>query len=371
MRTHSGKSRRRKLGLIGPALLCLGALAFGACSDSTGPGDEFDPVTTQRAAEDVFLAVSDNPAVQSVAVLSEGFPSFAAGPVAAAAELPLDTPTPDEAEHWLLRRLRQLDQPPAFYSPAEPAVLFPADLLGKTLVYNDQTGMYEVDDTRTGAPTAGVRFILYAVDPVLHQPVIPLNEIGHLDLEDKSSPSVDMLGITAVVSGTTVLDYDASATVTTSSVTLSAAGYVSNGTTQVDFDLSLSLSETTGITVDYDVSVPSENAGVSLLLTADLQAQSISVTLTITYDGNTVVFDVTGTQTTITGSVTYNGDTVIEISGNPDAPTFTDVSGTPLTQAQLQALGAIFEAAGEVLDAFDDLLAPAFKVLQISIFFDL
>ncbi len=249
-------------------------------------------------------------------------------------------------------------------------MIFPADLLGKTLVFNPLTEQYEVDPARDGeAPTNGLRLVLYAVDPILHQIIEPMTEIGYLQLTDEDTPAMDAVGILAVISGVTVLDYLASAQVTTTSITFTADGYLTDGTTRVDFLLSVAFDETAGsITIDYDVDVDVDQAGVHLVMVLTELPETIDVTLTINHGANEVVFHMNVTAETFEGSVTHNGDTVIDISGTPDQPIFTDHNGSELTEAQLRALGEIFEAAGEVLDHFDDLLGPAVAVLQIPVY---
>ncbi len=364
MSQHSRSARRPSPWRRATALLGFATLAVGGCGD--GP---FDPVATDNAVEGVFATIENNQAVQSIAVLADGFPAFSGAPAALQATLPIALSAARGTPQWFGARLSQLELKPPPHSTAAPAVLFPADLLGKTFVYNTQTGAYEVDLNRSGAPATGVRLILYAVDPILRQVVTPLNEIGHLDLTDEGTPAADAVGIKAVINDVTVLDYVASASITTSSVSFSAQGVLSDGTTNVNFTLSQTFSETDGVMIDYDVSVPDQDARVRLQVTADPQGGSVHITFTIEHDGRTVVLDVTGTDTSISGTVSHNGETVIEISGNPDAPTFTDVAGNPLSPAQLVSLKDLFDGAGDIFDHLDDLLAPAYHVLQISFFF--
>ncbi len=346
------------------ALLGFAALVIAGCGDS-GP---FDPVATDNAAEGVFNAIENNQGIQSIAVLADAFPSFG-GAAVMQATIPSAPTAARGTPQWFSERIG-LSELNSLQSPAAPAVLFPSNYLGTTFVYNELTQKYEEDPNRTGAPADGLRLILYAVDPILGQVVIPLNEIGLLDLSDKGTPAADAVGIKAVIGSVTVLDYVASASITTTSVSFSADGVLSDGSTDVNFNLSQTFSETDGITVDYDVSVPDQDARVRLQVTADPQGASATITFTIEHSGNTVVLNVTGTDTSINGTVEHNGETVIQIAGSPDAPTFTDVNGEPLTPEQLESLADLFEGAGDIFDDLDDLLKPAYQVLQISFFYD-
>ena len=219
----------------------------------------------------------------------------------------------------------------------------------------------------TGAPANGIRLKLYAVDPVLHRPITPLDDIGYLDLTDESSPSADALGVLAVIQGITYLDYLASAVQTIGGITFTADGYLSDGSTQVRFTLSHEWSETSGITVDYDVWVPTQDTAISLYLNIDGQTEVVTLEFSVTHEGETVTLAATASEATLSGTVEYNNDVVVYISGTPQQPVFTDAAGNELTDQDLQALGALFQSIGAILDGFDNLPFPAYLVFSISI----
>ena len=351
--------------MTGLALLSMAALAMAGCSDAAGPSDVFDPVTTNESAQNVLSKVASNQAIQSISVLASAFPSFGGSPALLIATLPPASLEQASERMWLGDRVRFMSQTLSLEGAAAPAVIFPADHLGKTFVLNPATGQYEIDDSRTGAPANGVRLILYAVDPILHATVEPLVEIGYLDLTDESTPSADAIGIEAVISGTTILDYDASATVTTTSVTFSAVGFLVHEGTQVDFNLSQSFSESDGISIDYLVSAPSEDASIRLEIDAAPASESASITLTVEHNADIVVLHIEATAGSIEGSVTFNGELVILISGTEADPVFTDREGNPISPEDLEALHELFQSAEEVFGALDDLLEPAYHVLQL------
>jgi hypothetical protein len=334
------------------ALVAMAMLA--ACSDSTGPED-FRPTDANAKAEAVLAALSGNTALASLEVLAP-FIQFS-GAQAALAAAPFD-PTERITVAARLQALRAAG--PSFGSAA-PLALFPVDVLGQTFVFNLQTNAYEADAARTGAPEDGVRLILYAVDPVLHRVLTPLDEVGYLDLIDVSTVTTDAVQIVAVIEGETFLDYVASATTSTSSATLAAEGYLSDGTDQVDFDLSATISAG-NLAIDYLLSAD----GNSIQLEAEFAEgndDNVHATLTVEGDGDTVVLDVTFTPSTVEGEITYNGDVAIEISGTPEDPVFARPDGTPLTQQEINALHALGAIIEVVFDAFDNLLAPALVVL--------
>jgi hypothetical protein len=354
MTTHSPKSRRSLL-----ALAALAVFAVTGCSDSVSPGEDFDAVLTGQAASGIYEAIESNEAVQSLSVLGEHFPQFAASPMTAT--LPTAPWNPGD---WSAARLSALQALP--FDPTVAEVLFPANYLGTTWVYNTVAGAYEIAPDSTDAPADGVRISLYAVDPLFHEIVDPLTYVGYVELTDVSTPSADAVRIEAVMGSTTVLDYVASASVTTSTVTFSADGFVSDGLTTVNFELSVSLTpDTEQATIDYLIYVGDENPSVHLVVNADGLAGTLSVVLTVVHGEHTVVFNVSGSETAIAGTVTHNGALVVEISGNGDNPVFEDGQGNPLTGEQLHALAEMFESVFGFLDSFDHLLVPAFLVLQI------
>jgi predicted small lipoprotein YifL len=335
------------------ALMLIAGIA--ACGDSTGPED-FSPSDANAKAEAVLSAVSGNSALASLAVLGP-YIQFSAAQ-AALSVAPFD-PTEPQTTTTAARLQAIRAAGPSFGSSGSLA-LFPQDLLGMTLVFNTQTSSYEVDDARSGAPADGVRLILYAVDPILGQLVTPLNEIGYLDLIDVSTVSVDALQLVAVIGTTTYLDYTASVTQTTSSATVAAEGYLSDGTHQVDFDLSLSAS-ISAVSLDYLLSAGGNSVRLEGTLTGGGD-DNVDVRLTVQGDGDTVVLTYTVTPSTLSGEITYNGDVAIDISGTPDSPVFARPDGTPLTQQELNALQALGDIVEEIFDAFDNLLGPALLV---------
>jgi hypothetical protein len=337
-----------------PVLIALVA----ACGDSTGPED-FSPTDANTQAEAVLSAVTDNPALASLSALAP-YMQFGAAQMALSVA-PFD-PTEPQAR-TAAERLRAIGVAgPSFGSSASLA-LFPADLLGQTLVFNPELERYEIDDTATGAPADGVRLILYAVDPILHQILEPLDPVGYLDLIDVSTASSDALQLVAVIEGETFLDYIASATQTTSSVTLAAEGFLSDGTDQVDFDLSLT-GTANSVSLNYLLSAD----GNSVRLEASVNGEgddAFEATLTIDGD-DTVVLDITVTPSTVSGEITYNGDVAVTISGTPEEVTFERPDGTALTAQEINALEALGAIIEELFDAFDNLLAPALVVFALD-----
>lgn len=357
---RSPQSRHSRLAGCG-TLLVATAIALGGCGDAAAPGD-FDPVRANEAALEVLGPFDGNPAIEAMGLLTTAMPDFGSAPAALA--MPA-MPAPDGLA--IPENFRLLTKVAPFLSPTQPAVLFPADLLGKTLVYNATTGKYEVAPDSTGAPANGIRIILYAVDPIFHQPVEPLTQVGRLELTDEGTPAADRLGAIAVVNGITYLEYLASAVVTTTSLTFTAEGYLSDGTTRVDFSLSHTWSQVDGFHLSYVIDVPSRDVGLTVAANLDPQSETATFELTVHDGGSSVVMSVQATPTSLSGSVTHGGNVVVKISGTPENPVFTDGADNPLSAEQAGALAELFLGIGAVIDGFDDLLIPAYLVLQVSI----
>lgn len=338
------------------AAIAMGTV-LGGCSDSTAPED-FSPTDTRTMASNVLSVLDGNTALASLGVLAP-YMSLGAAQIALAT-VPFD-PT-DAPSLTATERLQAMADAGLSFGSTAPLALFPADLLGKTFAFNPDSGRYVLDAAAQGAPAAGIRLLLYAVDPVLRQILVPLNQVGHLDLIDVSTPAADAVRILAVIGTTPYLDYTASVSVATTSATIAAEGFVSNGSQQVDFDLSLSATQT-NIGLDYLLS----SGANSVQLVATLGGEDdLNATLTVRGGGDTVVMAVTVTPSTLSGQITYNGGVAITISGTPDSPMFARPDGTPLTEAEIGALVALAEIIEELFDAFDNLLAPAFVVFAIT-----
>jgi len=88
------------------------------------------------------------------------------------------------------------------------AFVIPPDVRGTTYVFDPEQHRYVADPAREGAPQDGVRYILYAVDPLTGEPRVS-EEIGHADLTDQGdeTPNAASLRLQAVLDGITFVDY--------------------------------------------------------------------------------------------------------------------------------------------------------------------
>lgn len=204
-------------------LLSVGVLS--ACgSDSTGPsGGDIDFFgVTQAGLSGLSSALNENEAKVTLDVLGSYITSITAQPA-----------------------------PPA---PSGIAKI-PIEALGGTYAYDEQLNWYVLQSGVTGAPADGVRFLLYTVDPDLNDVVLPLDEIGYIDIRDLSSgESIDVRHV-AVVDGGIQLEFDVTGTLTATTADLVTSGTLSDGTNVATFEFGIQVTESGATTLDIDATV--------------------------------------------------------------------------------------------------------------------
>jgi hypothetical protein len=244
------------------------------------------------------------------------------------------------------------------------AASIPAGAVGKTFVYSG--GSYVMSDL-AGAPANGVRFLLYAVDPVSHAPVEPLVETGYVDLADLSSGSTSAARVRVVSGDIEYLNYTVSVISTVSGGRVSVLGFVTDGTNQANINLRATLTSN-GLSLTYGVDVPTRDFSIDLLLTSsglDPQTSTIGITLDVR-GGNGWVH--------MTGQFDQTGGTLsVSVSGHPfatitqtgaGAPVITGADGLPLADEDVAALEGIFEMTNGAFTSFDQLFLPVGAFIQ-------
>jgi hypothetical protein len=352
---------RRLITAVMPAAV----VGLAACSTSTST-TAFDPAALSQSTDAVINTMDSSQVQQSMDVMGSKMNDSALAAVAQVATLPR-VALSGGFTAWTQQQLQALKAPGPGRSVAAPQGVILQNLRGLTFTYNVDLHVYLPDTSLHGAPSTGVRFILYAVNPLTQTVVTnPLTPIGYADILDESTSGTNQVELQAYVTGTStpLIDYTASASVTLtngspSEGTATAAGYISNGTREVDFHLTQSFSTTTGLSVDYQLSVANTDVSIEFQASVTL-AQVASVTVTVHTNGNTDVITAGGTLgADITGQITHNGTVEINIGGTEDNPTFTDASGNPITGTQALELRRVALFVGEVTIHVDALLAPA------------
>jgi hypothetical protein len=348
----------------------LAALVLAACSGDeaglSGPGgdSEFDARSTASAVESAAPDTQQNGDLLGTLALVSGAIGADTGlPGTSVVVVDGLTPTLDPASVEALLSRGDAGAPAPSLS-----LLLPDLLLGKTLVWNPATGEYEVDPDRTGAPASGVRFVMYAINPVTGEPTEPLDEIGYVELVDESAEDTGLrLRVRAVdTTGDVPLELvnyfvEGSLEVAGESrVTLLARGFLDDGTDRLDFDLATEVvvpaqGNAAQVVATYALALQ-EGAAVTLEMGADVDLENpdsgtLQLELVVEDGGDVVQLTVAvDGQQNMDGTVGFNGETVVEIGGTATEPTFTRPDGSELTAEEREALADMVEAVEEILD---------------------
>lgn len=207
--------------VAGMALLCL---VLAGCGDSAGPA-EFD--VTQAQAD--FDAFGDDAGSATNDILFDGFDEI--GELLQAGDMPARIGATDSRPFGGT----QVSLSHAAMGPVLSVRLMPDSLKGKTFEFDVAADSYE-ETARTGAPSDGTRFILYAVDGD-GEFAAPLDEVGYVDVTDQNDGARRQVRVVAVVNGSTAADYIGWATGDADSGTYGFEGFVLLGSEQVDFEL--------------------------------------------------------------------------------------------------------------------------------------
>ena len=368
------------------------AVLAAACSDnSVAPKSPANPQAT--AAELAALGSVFNAApLQSLSSVSGSISPSAPAPLSALALAASANPLHHSTR--LEPYARRIDAASVFSRLLKPemsvnavAALFPAAFVGKTFEWNFTTLQYDTT-TRTGAPSNGVRFILYAIDPLTDQPAGPApgTEVGYIDLKDESGSSPKVHVIVAGVGGTPVyVDYTVTLTSqSTSSVKITTAGYITNGAGSPDslrFNGAISASgSTTSVSVTEDVSFDVNSHDihvrnwqrVTLTQSGNTLAVSLRISFRFEHAGEVVTLDGSLDATNagdVSGTFTAKVDgglyATCSVTGSSNSYTLTcqgaDADG--LNADDNAALDALGQAASGVTTIFEGILGPAIGVL--------
>jgi hypothetical protein len=333
---------------------CVGAASLAACRDTLSP-DTVSPEQLGSKLETLASTFDNNIAFQSLKTLSTTFPQFSV-----VAALRAGTPQgmlPAAMERAIAVQMGAARALAGVRGRAGTEALFPADVLGKTLVWSTDSSRYVVGQ-QAGGPANGIRILLYAVNPVTLEPVQPLQQLGYLDLTDESTAQANKLGVVLTLGTSTIASYSVQTVRNTYSVTLTSTGYIksADGTQQVDFTISSSFRSQSGVgTFVYDLR-GSDGTVVHLVVAGTSGNGNILFRISSGHNRIELSFDVSGA--TATGIILFNGFLVatLDDSGNGVQ---VSASGYNLTPAQITALVAIFGHVATFLGDFaDGILGP-------------
>jgi hypothetical protein len=346
-------------------ILAAAAVALSGCGSESAPTVPFNPSGANADIEAVNTAFA-SPVFSDFSAASVMFDAALGGaPLVSASAAALDVRGAGTAKGIQAavarsaERITRIVPRPASAGLSASSAAIPPEFLGKTFVYSG--GGYVVS-AQTGAPANGVRFRLYAIDPVTLLPAEPLNQTGYVDLIDLSSGTTSAARVIVVSGTTTYLDYRVTATSTASEGRVTVLGFITDGVTDATFNLRATVTFDAGLTLSYSIDVPQRDLSIDLTMNASgttPDASTIGVTLDMRGQNGWV--RLTG-QFTVDGgvlSVAINGTpfaTITSVAGA--APVITGADGQPLAQDELDTLQRVFEFASESFIAFDQLVAP-------------
>jgi hypothetical protein len=353
----------KNTGRLLAGLAVILSLGIAGCSND-GPNDApFNPAGTSQdldAAQGAF----ESPLFQSFAAIGGDIDAVVTTPVSAAIGQVRGGLIGD-ARQYATRLTRMLPGTGAGAAAAVAAI--PPAALGKTYEYSIAEDRY-VESSRAGAPANGVRFLLYAINPVTGRPVSPLNEVGYADVRDLSGGSTRSARVVVVSSaGVTYLDYTVGASANTSATggTINIGGFITDGTTRAEFDLDNTVTATSGggarLDLDYQLDVPSRDVSLDFTMVFDGdETPTAELDLTVSGPNGSVTlkgdfsFDQGGAL-----QVLVNGTLFANITSDPGQElVVTGANGQALTEAETEALYDVFDVFAESFDVFLDLLDP-------------
>lgn len=338
------------------------SLGLTACGKDNGPS-EFNPQGTTAdvaAAQDAFVSAQSS----SFAAIGADISTVLNGAPVVASSAALASPRPSAASARYARQLVRL-LPGAGPRIQASVSAIPSGVLGATFVWDEETDAYAASDL-SGAPSNGVRFLLYAIDPVTHRPVEPVVEVGYVDVTDESTASTTAFRVKVVDGSVVYLDYGVSATGTESSGLVTVSGFAFNGSARANFTLKNTLTQNSSgemlLSLDYRLSVPSRKVNLDWTAAiANISATDVVVTLDLAISGPNGSVRFVGTYGAAGGgnfTVKVNGDLLATISLEGSSAVITGASGASLTADEEETLHSILNYYDQSLAVFDELLGP-------------
>ena len=365
---------------------CAALVLAAACNgDTTGPATLSNPQATIAAVAALDSAFHSN-ALASFGALSGALGSTGATAALSRAgtivraTLPRPTTPGVAAEAAAVRQLsglRALNLSPT--SPQGPVI---NDTLYGSVYTYDTTFHAYVRSATTGGPTNGIRFILYAVNPITGALAIPLTPVGQTDLLDESVGATAKLHIIVTGNGGTpsYLDYTAALTFSQTTLVATLNGTLTNALAggankTLSFSVNANFTITT-ITVSGTYTL--NNPAVTITLNASdkqvVTTDSVTLSFGFTRQGEAITFSgqlvTTGDVVdTVDAAIHVNGQPYASVRGNNLAVKFYDANGVEIVDTTqkhdiLVALESIQFAVVVVISFSAALFAPIVNLLN-------
>ncbi len=345
------------------AVIMALTVSLAACTEGTGLGDEpFNPDLSAADLEAVQAAFAAS-VFESLAIGSQDFVLVPDPPPLPVALLQASIAAAS-GSHWEASVAAE-----AFAAGPASGPLLPDEFAGRTYI-RDVEG-YRWDETRSDAPTNGVRFVLYEVDPVTREP--GTTEIGYVDLLDESTLDAYVARVVVVTNGVERINYFVSAGVQDLTLTLTVSGFIGDGTNQIDVDLSVSFVEDGPIsvaTVEHVFAVPArdfevearvvfEFDDVTLAGSIDVDASFMQGAHTVTVDGLISFTESDNPSEGGSFAISVDGQLFATVTVDGDAVTVQNSTGGELTSGEAQHVRNIFDGLDDLFDErFEDFVRP-------------
>ncbi len=367
--------KRNTFWLTRVAALALALSIVTACDDdATGPSlDDVDPQGTATAVEDVISSIVGSEQIQSYNSLGDYIGQALGAPAPVSFQFD-EGATLTQALGTFARRLAacSLKEPTAVLA----GPIIPDQLYATVFAWDVELEQYYA--ASQDGPLDGVRFLLYAIDPITGLPATdPLQEVGHVDFLDES---VELQGnflhvIVEPLTGAAVIDYTVGCALVTGGIEVSGEGSIVADGTTINLDMLFSVSQLGAVQIDFSLDVPAENLSISFVATASsFEAFDGVGTFTgsfIISRNNSIRFTLSVVNDVLNGSVeacdasnrcaTVAVITDADMSEPPD-PEITDSAGNPLNQDAVLALLILFDSAGQFVEHLFPMIAPAFDI---------
>lgn len=243
---------------------------------------------------------------------------------------------------------------------------------GTTFVFDTLSGGYVPRFNRPGAPDNGVRFILYAVNPLTGEPVVSA-EIGHADLFDLGSATGPEVAVQFIVvsDGDIFLDYSVTAVGDQTGGAVSIDGLAGRSPDRLAFDIEAtstsadaSTASSVRFAIDFSETAFEVRANLASLDTSE--GETGSVDIRVRHRGSTIRILMDGGAGSAEASFLVNGDLFATATGGPAGPVIRGADGEPLSAEELQVLHAIQRLAGGLSQMFGELMAPAGRLIALA-----
>jgi hypothetical protein len=349
-------------------LAALAILVASACTDGTGPNERRFDANNVRAGVSAIEGITSSKALTSMQAVARSMGIVGASSIAQKIGSGSGLAGSGSGLDVVTRKLTTaaVDAGTALIPVMRPSVL------GMTFVYEPSVRKYVPDPARTGAPSNGVRFILYEVDP--NEDPLTSKEIGYADLTDERRSSASSAGIRleAVIGGVTKLAYSFDLTGSVQAAQFNVFGYIADGGDRLDFSIKTSqqlFGRGGKATLEAKLFVAQEDFEVTAKIEgiAGEENGDGKIDLTIRAKLDEVAVDAETTAGKLDATFKVNGQLLATATGDPKSPLIRGDGGRELTDEETQTLGAIVGMADGIFKFVSQLLQPAGALLLIAL----